>query len=169
LFPSPLQRALQRAPVRAAPAQARPEREFLAFEVGGLALAVASDASREVIRAGPLTPLPRVPAFVLGVCAHRGEVLPVLDLLRLLGRGEVKPQARSRLVVGTAGAYTAALLVDAVVGLHRIALEEIQPAPAGTASATDALIGIVERDGEALHLLDFPQLMSAARHQAVAR
>ena len=46
-----------------------------------------------------MTALPRVPAFVLGVGAVRGEVVPVIDILRFLGKGESRVHGRSRLFV----------------------------------------------------------------------
>src|SRR5262245_13911017 len=100
LEPTPLQRALQGAPERAPPVKGRPEQELFFFRLSDLRLGVPSENVREVIRAGPITPLPRSPSFILGVCGHRGEVFPVLDLLRFLGRGEARLSPRTRLFVG---------------------------------------------------------------------
>jgi purine-binding chemotaxis protein CheW len=60
-------------------------REYLCFGVGGERYAVearyvAEVASRE------LTPVPGAPARLLGLANLRGEILPVFDLARCLGR-----------------------------------------------------------------------------------
>ena len=164
----PLQRALERAPERPGQGAARPEREFFCFKVGPLSLGVPSDSVREVIRAGVITPLPRSPGFLLGVTGHRGEVLPVVDLLRFLAKGEAKVGARTRLFVGLTGKSVVALIADHVRGLERIALSEIQPAPAG-AEHGEFILGVVTRKDAAMLLVDLPKLLGVAQQRAVAR
>ena len=171
MTPTPLERALASAPDGQAAAQAREERELFCFQVGELRLAVASENVREVLRLGRLTPLPRAPAFLLGVTGQRGEVLPVLDVLRLLGRGETRRSERTRLLVGTSGPYVAGLLADGVAGLRRFPLAHLLPPPLGGAVAAEHLLGVVEElaADTPLAVLDLPKLLHAARARAVAR
>ena len=82
LDPTPLQRALGLAPETALARVERPEKEFFVFKIGQLMLGVDSGNAREVTRLGVITPLPRAASFVMGVAGHRGEVLPVVDLMR---------------------------------------------------------------------------------------
>ena len=169
--PTPLERALKGAPDQASPQAPRPEREFFFFRVDNLLLGVNSESVREVIRMGPLTPLPRMPAFVLGVVGHRGEVLPVIDLLRFLGQGELHPSPRARLFVGLAGTWSAAFLADEVMGLVKVAVEEILPPPLGTQLAGDQVLGVYRRpdDTRTATLLDLSRVFIAARQRAVIR
>jgi purine-binding chemotaxis protein CheW len=171
LNPTPLERALKGAPDRASAQAARPEREYFFFRLDNLVLGVGSDSVREVIRLGPLTPLPRMAAFVLGVVGHRGEVLPVLDLLRFLGQGEVHPSPRARLFIGVAGSWSAAFLADEVMGLYRVPVEEILPPPVGTQLAGEQVVGVYRRpeDSRTATLLDLSRVFVAARQRAVAR
>lgn len=55
------------------------------FAVGSSLYAVPADTASEVVTVPSLTRVPGAPAHLLGVFAHRGEVLPVVDLTRLLG------------------------------------------------------------------------------------
>lgn len=167
--PTPLQRALQGAPERAPPEKGRAEQELFFFRLGELRLGVPSENVREVIRAGPLTPLPRAPSFFLGVCGHRGEVLPVLDLLRFLGKGEARINPRTRLFVGTAGTSVTAVVTDAVVGLQRVPVQEILPPPMSGDVSTDHFLGLVTRGREITSLLNFAKVLQTARQRAVAR
>lgn len=169
--PTPLERALANAPERSSAAAARPEREFFFFRVGTLTLGVSSESVREVIRLGPLTPLPRMAAFVLGVVGHRGEVLPVIDLLRFLSQGELHPAPRARLFVGLAGTWSAAFLADEVMGLARVPVEAIQPPPVGAQLAGDQVLGIYRRpdDARLATLLDLSRVFAAARQRTVGR
>lgn len=160
------------APERANVAKARPEQEFFCFRVGNLKLGVPSENVREVVRASTLTPLPRTPAFILGVAAHRGEVLPVLDLLRFLGKGEARMVERSRLFVGVSGTHIAAVVADTVYGLKKFFVSDILPPPVGGDAGSEHLIGVVQGGGatnDAWSLINFSKLLAAARQRAVAR
>ena len=66
-----------------------------------------SSASREI------TPVPRAPEFIKGVINLRGRIIPVVDLKRKLGLGEVDGRARqSRIVVVKVRERLIGLLVD---------------------------------------------------------
>ncbi len=142
------------------------------FRMGDLMLGVPSVNVREVTRMGPMTPLPRMMSAVLGVVGHRGEVLPVVDLLRFLGVGELKPSVRSRIFVGVAGNLSAAFLADMVIGLRKVFTADIWPAPVTGQVPAELLIGIVatDREGEgAINLLNLARVLQSARQRAVAR
>jgi len=168
---TPLQRALEAAPERPSAAKTVPDREYFCFKAGDLHLAIASEHVLEVVRSGPLTPLPKVPAFILGVCAHRGEVLPVLDLLRFLGKGAVRIAGKTRLVVGVSGNYVAGIVADAVTGLRRFRLADIHPVPITGSGGSEHLLGTVRPDPAAdiILLLDLAKLLHSARQRAVPR
>lgn len=171
MITTPLQRALRNAPERATAAQARPDQEFFCFRLGELRLAVPSENVLEVLRAGLLTPLPRTPSYVMGVTGHRGEVLPVVDILRFLGKGEARLGPRTRLFVGASGAFVAGVVADTVLGLKRFYVSDILPPPLGGDAAAEHLLGVVQgADGaEGFSLLNFPKLLQTARQRAVAR
>ena len=48
--------------------------------------AVPAERASEVVNLPPLTRVPGAAPHLLGVFAHRGEVLPVIDLARLIGK-----------------------------------------------------------------------------------
>src|SRR5439155_14165214 len=130
---------------------------FFMFRMADLLLGVPSANVREVTRMGPMTPLPRMSSAVLGVIGQRGEVLPVVDLLRFLGVGELKVTPRARIFVGVSGNLSAAFIADAVVGLKRIFTSDIWPAPVTGQVPPEMLLGVVatERETEgAINLLN---------------
>ena len=149
---------------------ARPDEEFFIFRSGELTLGVRSEHVREVTRMGPLTPLPRSPSFLLGVVGHRGEVMPLIDLLRFLGQGESKPTSRSRFFVSDCNGHVVGFLADQVIGLRRIFVADKMPAPSGAASTQAFLDGIVQsRELGTLNLLHLPRVVASARQKSVAR
>lgn len=168
---SPLKRALRLAPERGSETKARPEREFFCFKLGELRLGVPSENVREVVRAGLLTPLPKMAPFILGVCGHRGEVLPVFDLLRFLGKGEARVGGRTRLFVGISENYVAGVVADSVIGLTKIDVADILPPPTGGDASAEHLLGVVHSEGGegVLSLLNFPKIFQAAHTRAVSR
>jgi purine-binding chemotaxis protein CheW len=158
------------APEKAPPGAAIAREEFFCFRLGDMQLGVPSLAVREVVRVGPLTALPRVPNYLLGVCAVRGEVLPVLDLLRFLSKGETRLSPRSRLFVGMNGNSLAAVVMESVLGLRQVKVSDILPPPIGGESSSEHLLGIVNNPkGDTLALLNFQKLLLAARQRASTR
>jgi purine-binding chemotaxis protein CheW len=167
---TPLQRALASAPERSVERAVQPDEEFFIFRVGELNVGVRSKLVREVTRMGPLTPLPRAPSFLLGVVGHRGEVVPLIDLLRFFGQGESKVALRSRLFISAQGASVVGFVADQVIGLRRIGLADRLPAPAGMGATREFLEGVVpSREFGTLCLLDLERVVHSARQKAVAR
>nr|WP_256476535.1 chemotaxis protein CheW [Siccirubricoccus soli] len=82
--------------------------------LGGEALSLPAGAVREVLRPRPLTRLPHAPPSLLGLANHRGMVLPVVSLARLLRRQEQAATPATRLLV-LEGEAPVGLLVDAVL------------------------------------------------------
>ncbi len=166
-----LQRAIQSAPARGTPEKAIPEQEYFCFKLGDFQFGVPSKHVLEVLRAGPLTPLPKTPVFILGVCAHRGDVVPVLDVLRFLGKGEARLGSLTRLFVGFSGTYVAGMVADSIIGLRRFLLADVLPVPLGGSGASEHLSGVVKPGlrSETIHLINLPKLLHSARQRAVTR
>lgn len=61
-------------------------RGHLVFACGGSLYAVPAERASEVVNLPALTRVPGAAPHLLGVFAHRGEVLPVIDLTRLIGK-----------------------------------------------------------------------------------
>ena len=57
----------------------------LVFACGTSWYAVPADRAAEVVNFPELTRVPGAPTYLLGVFAHRGEVIPVVDLAVLVG------------------------------------------------------------------------------------
>ncbi len=90
-----------------------------------------------IIKLQPITTVPNTPDYVEGVTNLRGDVLPVVDLRRLLGRSVQETGKDSRIVVVELPETKIGLLVDAVVEVLRIDQQMIQP-PSPLVSTIDA-------------------------------
>ncbi|MFP2928633.1 chemotaxis protein CheW, partial [Pyxidicoccus sp. 3LG] len=58
---------------------------YLVFACGSSWYAVPAESAAEVVTFPELTRVPGAPAHLLGVFAHRGEVIPVVDMGLLVG------------------------------------------------------------------------------------
>jgi purine-binding chemotaxis protein CheW len=73
------------------------------FACGSGTYGVPSELASEVVNLPTLTRVPGSPPHVLGVFAHRGEVLPVIDLVHLAGGGADTEWTRAVVVRAPAG------------------------------------------------------------------
>ena len=127
--------------------------------------------AREVTRLGVITPLPRTASFVMGVAGHRGEVLPVIDLLRFFSQGETRPAPRTLCFIGVHGNFAAAFVADQVVGLRKVFVADILPAPVGGEIPSEHVHGVIRAGvgAQTVTLLDLPRVMLTSRQRAVSR
>jgi chemotaxis-related protein WspB len=78
-------------PVTGSPSGAAAHRLFLLFTLGEQRFALPARDIVEVLPLLPLKPIPQAPAWVSGVFAYRGQVVPVMDVSHLaLGEPAVR-------------------------------------------------------------------------------
>jgi len=124
---------------------------------------------QEIIRPSEITQVPRSPGFVKGVINLRGRIVPVVDLKRKLGLGEVDPDARpSRIVVAKLKERLVGLLVDGANQVLKVPVTAIEAAPEEVV-AIDAnyIRGVAKLEKRLIILMDlhkvlFPELREGA-------
>ena len=84
---------------------------------------------QEIIRVTEITPVPRAPEFIKGVINLRGRIIPVVDLKRKLGLGEVEASRLARIVVVKLKDRQIGLLVDGASQVLKVPVSSIEPAP----------------------------------------
>jgi chemotaxis signal transduction protein len=164
---SPLLAALQHAGPAAAGPEKHAEVELFRLRVGSGAFAVESGLVQEVVRTPPITPLPGAPPFLVGVAAHRGDVLAIVDMARLLGRGDTRQGDRSRMAIARSEGMVVGLLADEVLGLAKVPARALQPPPLG-AEDGEFISGVIP-GADPMHLLDLRRALATARERASAR
>jgi purine-binding chemotaxis protein CheW len=124
-----------------------------------------------VLKAPPITEVPRAPAHVLGVVTVRGEVVAVLDPRRRLGlRGALPAPGAGRVVIVDAGEGPCGLLVDAVASVVRLRPGAVEPCPQGLGGASAECLAGIGREGERLFtVLDLGALFRRAPAPAARR
>jgi purine-binding chemotaxis protein CheW len=124
---------------------------YVRVKAAGEAYAVAVGHVLEVAELGQVRPVPGARPELLGIKSVRGQILPVVDLARLLG---VHRAARpARLLVAEARGFRVGFAIDEVTGIGGLeGPEELgEPAP-GTESGL--LAGATLSDGELVGVVD---------------
>lgn len=99
----------------------------LEFQLAHERYAVDSSFVREVCPLKELTPLPGTPAFIQGIVNVRGQIISVVNLKIFFELPERGLTDFNKIILLSDGAMEFGLLVDAVVAMHRVSLQDIQP------------------------------------------
>ena len=119
-------------------------------EVKGRAYAIEVACVREIVGLAEITPMPNAPRLIEGVIDLRGNLIPVLDLARVLGIGDVAVcDGGGRIVVLDFRGLALGLKVDAATDVMTLDAGELGAVPElATASRDEFVRSIVRRDGE---------------------
>lgn len=99
--------------------------ELLVFSCGEATCAVETAHAVEVIAHPQPTPVPCTPPAVFGVLNHRGAMLPLVDVGRLLDEPEPRAGDVPFVVAVQAGEDRLGIRADAVVGIVRVPEREV--------------------------------------------
>lgn len=103
----------------------RPSLLCVLFRAGAEHYALPALDVQKVIEPVPLSRLPRLPQPILGICHHRGRILTVVHLPRLLEEGaEPVASTASRILVLERANRNLGLWVDGVAAIDRVTRPE---------------------------------------------
>jgi purine-binding chemotaxis protein CheW len=133
-------------------------RELLSFRLDDSPYAIPVERVREIVRLRDVTHVPKVPAWVLGVVALRGEVVQVVDLRMRLGLPTRERSRRSRIIVlhGDDDRITG-VLVDAVDQVLRVSEEAFRSASSNVEVA--AVTELCLQDGDFISVVDLDRVL----------
>ncbi len=106
----------------------------------------------EIASLGDLAAVPGAPPEILGVRNLRGQILPVIDLARILGLNSTAPP--KQLLVAESGSIKAGLAIDEVSHVREL------PDPTEQAES-DFLLGTLIYEGQLLAVIDVPRIFSS--------
>jgi purine-binding chemotaxis protein CheW len=116
---------------------------------------------QEIRRLSEITTVPRAPAFIRGVINLRGRILPVLDLKRKLGLGEVEARRATRIVVVRIGERLLGLLVDGASQVLKVPESRIEPPPEEVQEkGGDYIRGVAKLDDRLIIVVDLERLLA---------
>ena len=130
---------------------------FLAREEYGVEVKLV----QEIIRVSEITPVPRAPDSIKGVINLRGRIIPVIDLKRKLGLGDVDLGRRARIVVVRLRERLVGLLVDAASQVLKVPVSSIDPAPEAVVEIdADYIRGVAKLPDRLIILMDLQKILA---------
>ena len=131
---------------------------YVVFRVDRQHYALPLDHVIRAVRMVAFTPVPDMPNSVLGIINMAGQILPVIDLRRLFGKTDKRPELQDLLLIVQIQNQTAAVMVDEVLNILELVPEQIQSPPAAV-SQSRFLAAAVRHDDLLILLLDAFQLL----------
>jgi purine-binding chemotaxis protein CheW len=132
--------------------------EIVEFVLAHERYGIETSFVREIHSLVDLTPLPCTPAFVLGVVNLRGEIVSVIDIKKFFDLPEQGLTDLNKVIVLQSETMQFGILADAVQGVRRVPIDEIQTSmPTLTGIRERYLIGVTS---ERMIVLDADKLLA---------
>ena len=109
--------------------------------LGGEQFTIDLQNVREVFVVESITPVPGMPAGLVGVTNLRGSVVPLLDLRQMIGLAAENAQRYA--VVVKHGNWQVGVLVDTVPEIRTLSKDQFLPAPVGTGDGGNPFVSTV--------------------------
>lgn len=109
--------------------------------LGGELFTIDLQNVREVFVVESITPVPGMPAGLVGVTNLRGSVVPLLDLRQMIGL--TAENALKYAVVIKHGNWQVGVLVDTVPEIRTLSKDQFLPAPVGTGDGVNPFVSTV--------------------------
>lgn len=135
--------------------------QLIVFNLGGEEFGVDIDQIREIIRTGPITPIPCSPDFIDGLTNVRGEISVVIDLKKrffLRIKNEIEEK---HIIMTEQDKNLIGLKVDEATEVLRIHEEEIKTAPE-LVNKIDTIYmrGVLTLENRLIIILDLKKVLS---------
>lgn len=135
------------------------ELEVVMFKIGSGNYGINVLKVREIINGMELTPIPNAHPDVEGVIRLREEVLPVVNLEKVLGIEPSENPSNDKFIIGELNKLKVAFRVHHVSRIHRISWEQIEKPTELSAGDEAYAIGIIKLEEYMSILLDFEKII----------
>ena len=135
------------------------ELEVVMFEVGLNVFGINVLKVREIINAVQVTPIPNSHPDVEGIIRLREEVLPVVDLAKVLGIQQSEDPKMDKFIIAELNQVKIAFRVHHVSRIYRISWEQIEKPTDLSAGNHAYAIGIIKLEEQMSILLDFEKIV----------
>ncbi len=150
--------------------QLKEEKRVIAFLLNGELIGIDIKNVTKITKKLDITPVPKTPEYILGVMNLRGNIVPVVNLKRMLNLPNQEDESDFILIIDSS-IGNIGLMIDQVVGAITIEDEEILPAPINSIGIDSKFItGVIVTNEEygdknLLILLDIDKLFHKQESQ----
>jgi len=137
---------------------------FLGFVLGDEEFGVDLHLVKQIVIPPPVTWVPRVQPYILGVISIRGSVITLIDARRLMGFEASDRHDTARVLLVDVRDERIGLLVDAVTHVRRVPVEAFEESPdLDEGSMTDHVVGIIRPDKQTqVTVIDLKEILLEA-------
>jgi len=135
------------------------ELEVVMFKVGNGDFGINVLKVREIINAMEVVPIPNSHKDVEGIIRLREEVLPVVNLAKVLNIKESEDSSKDKFIIAELNQLKIAFRVHHVSRIHRISWEQIEKPTELSAGEQAYAIGIIKLEETMSILLDFEKVV----------
>jgi len=132
--------------------------QIVAFFLGGQRYALPIERVQEIQQIVAFSEVPESRQSVVGMVNLRGEVIPAVDVRRLVGLPQQDYCLETPMIICRHGGQLVALLVDEVQDVLGLPVGCVQEAPALNALSSK-MIGVARLDDGLAYLLDLDKLL----------
>jgi purine-binding chemotaxis protein CheW len=135
--------------------------QLVGFKVGSKLFGANILTVREILRDPVIDSVGNLPSFVEGIIRLRGEVLPIIDLGKLLGVPTSAERGRIWALIAQAGKRRVGYVVDAVTPIIRVKTDLVFPAPdiIMQGMRSKYISGVCETDKGLLVVVDLSRIL----------
>lgn len=143
-----------------APASAQEIERVVAFFLNGQRYALPIERVREIQQIVALSDVPAGTRGVVGMVNLRGQVIPAVDMRRLLGLEPREYTLETPMIIAEVYGEFVALLVDEVQDVFELPADSLQDAPA-LHQLSASMIGVARLSDGLVYILDPDRLIGA--------
>jgi purine-binding chemotaxis protein CheW len=103
--------------------------KYLVFFLDNQEFAIAIEHVIDIINVSPLTKVPNVPDYVVGITNLRGKVIPIVDVRLRFGKMSVDFNERTCIIVVEYNSVPVGLIIDQVSEVITLDDDDIAPPP----------------------------------------
>ncbi|MDA47642.1 chemotaxis protein CheV [Listeria monocytogenes] len=134
------------------------ELEIVTFTVGENLFCINVLKVKEIIHPLEVTPVPDSNSAIEGVSQVRGEIMPVVNLARVMKLPEIEPE-NTKFIITELNQMKIVFRVDEVHRIQRISWEQIEEPEKLSIGLEELAVGIVKLDGNLVLLLDYEKII----------
>ncbi|MEK4484930.1 chemotaxis protein [Psychrobacillus sp. FSL H8-0484] len=134
------------------------ELEIVEFQVGSNNFGINVIKVKEIIQPIAVTYIPHAHPHVEGIVQLRGEVLPVVNMSKVLGLPAINSE-QEKYIVAEFNKQRVVFHVDNVTQIHRISWDQIEKPSNIYQGGTSHVIGVIKREDVMILLLDFEKII----------
>ncbi|HAK1573235.1 TPA: chemotaxis protein CheV [Listeria monocytogenes] len=134
------------------------ELEIVTFTVGENLFCINVLKVKEIIHPLEVTPVPDSNPAIEGVSQVRGEIMPVVNLARVMKLPEIEPE-NTKFIITELNQMKIVFRVDEVHRIQRISWEQIEEPEKLSIGLEELAVGIVKLDDNLVLLLDYEKII----------